>query len=144
VLHSISFVDDPTRILRAVRYEQRFHFKIEARTMELLRDAVPMLDRVSGARIATSWSAFSWRTTELTLRRLWTLVCFSGCILVYCRRVGCDKVRPTAPGALHLPANPIWLLNRWITSTGIVGVPASPDAHAALSERLGLRGQCSA
>ena len=51
VLHSLSFVDDPTRILRAVRYEQRFGFEIEPRSMELLEDALPLLDRVSGARI---------------------------------------------------------------------------------------------
>ncbi|RME54994.1 MAG: CBS domain-containing protein, partial [Caldilineae bacterium] len=51
VLHSLSFVDDPTRILRAVRYEQRFDFHIEPRTLELLVDAVPLLDRVTPARI---------------------------------------------------------------------------------------------
>jgi tRNA nucleotidyltransferase (CCA-adding enzyme) len=51
VLHSLSFVDDATRILRAVRYEQRFNFSIEPRTLELLRDAVELIDRVSPARI---------------------------------------------------------------------------------------------
>ncbi|MFZ1752896.1 MAG: CBS domain-containing protein, partial [Caldilineaceae bacterium] len=50
-LHSLSFVDDPTRILRAVRYEQRFDFRIEDRTLELLSDAVPLVDRVTPARI---------------------------------------------------------------------------------------------
>ncbi len=51
VLHSISFVDDPTRMLRAVRLEQRLGFTIEPRTAELLQDALPMLDRVTGDRI---------------------------------------------------------------------------------------------
>jgi tRNA nucleotidyltransferase (CCA-adding enzyme) len=51
VLHSISFVDDPTRILRAVRLEQRLGFEIDNRTLELLRQALPLLDRVSGERI---------------------------------------------------------------------------------------------
>lgn len=51
VLHSLSFVDDPTRILRAVRYEQRFDFRIEPRTIELLKDAADLLDRVTPARI---------------------------------------------------------------------------------------------
>jgi tRNA nucleotidyltransferase (CCA-adding enzyme) len=50
VLHSLSFVDDPTRMLRAVRFEQRFGFKIEDRTLELLLEARGMLDRVSGDR----------------------------------------------------------------------------------------------
>lgn len=51
VLHSLSFVDDPTRILRAVRLEQRLDFKIETRTAELIKAALPMLDRVTGERI---------------------------------------------------------------------------------------------
>ncbi|HLF90551.1 MAG TPA: CBS domain-containing protein [Anaerolineales bacterium] len=59
VLHSISFVDDPTRMLRAVRFEQRFGFQIEDRTLELIQAALvsqdsadqPLLDRVSGDRI---------------------------------------------------------------------------------------------
>lgn len=51
VLHSLSFIDDPTRILRAVRYEQRLEFSIEPRTAELIGDALPMMDRVTGDRI---------------------------------------------------------------------------------------------
>jgi len=51
VLHSLSFVDDPTRMLRAVRFEQRFGFQIEARTLDLLQEALPLIDRVSGERI---------------------------------------------------------------------------------------------
>ena len=51
VLHSLSFVDDPTRILRAVRFEQRFGFDIEMRTLELIREAAPLLKEVSGDRI---------------------------------------------------------------------------------------------
>ena len=51
VLHSISFVDDPTRMLRAVRLEQRLGFAIEPRTLDLLQQALPLLTRVSGERI---------------------------------------------------------------------------------------------
>lgn len=40
VLHAQSFIDDPTRILRAVRFEQRFGFRIERETLKLLRQAV--------------------------------------------------------------------------------------------------------
>jgi tRNA nucleotidyltransferase (CCA-adding enzyme) len=50
-LHSLSFVDDPTRALRAVRLEQRLGFSIESRTLELLTQALPLLERVSGERI---------------------------------------------------------------------------------------------
>jgi tRNA nucleotidyltransferase (CCA-adding enzyme) len=51
VLHNLSFVEDPTRILRAVRFEQRFGFRIETRTEELIGDARSLLDRVSGERV---------------------------------------------------------------------------------------------
>ncbi len=51
ILHSLSFVDDPTRILRAVRFEQRFAFRIEDRTLDLLQQALDLLERVSGERI---------------------------------------------------------------------------------------------
>ncbi|MDQ1300497.1 MAG: Polynucleotide adenylyltransferase, partial [Chloroflexota bacterium] len=51
VLHSLSFVEDPTRILRAVRFEQRFNFQIEPRTEELIGNALDLLDRVSAERV---------------------------------------------------------------------------------------------
>jgi tRNA nucleotidyltransferase (CCA-adding enzyme) len=50
VLHSLSFVDDPTRMLRAVRYEQRYGFEIEDRTRQLMDEAKPMLEKLSPER----------------------------------------------------------------------------------------------
>jgi tRNA nucleotidyltransferase (CCA-adding enzyme) len=51
VLHSLSFVDDPTRMLRAVRYEQRYGFEIESRTRQLMNEARPMLEKLSSERV---------------------------------------------------------------------------------------------
>ena len=51
VLHALSFVDDATRLLRAVRFEQRFNFQIEPRTLALMRESLPLLDKLTGARI---------------------------------------------------------------------------------------------
>jgi tRNA nucleotidyltransferase (CCA-adding enzyme) len=53
VLHNLSFVEDPTRILRALRFEQRYHMRIEQQTLSLLRRAVKdgMLERVSVERL---------------------------------------------------------------------------------------------
>ncbi|NTW44994.1 MAG: CCA tRNA nucleotidyltransferase [Anaerolineaceae bacterium] len=51
VLHSLSFVDDPTRLIRAIRFEQRFAFQIEPRTLQLLTEALDLLKQVSGDRI---------------------------------------------------------------------------------------------
>jgi tRNA nucleotidyltransferase (CCA-adding enzyme) len=51
VLHSLSFADDPTRMLRAVRYEQRHGFTIESRTLQLMDEARPLMARLSAERI---------------------------------------------------------------------------------------------
>jgi len=51
VLHSLSFVDDPTRMLRAVRYEQRYGFEIEPRTLELMGESRQLLARLSPERV---------------------------------------------------------------------------------------------
>ncbi|NLW81532.1 MAG: CBS domain-containing protein [Desulfovibrionales bacterium] len=53
VLHSLSFVEDPTRIIRAIRFEQRFQFKIGSQTERLIKNAVRLniFQRLSGARI---------------------------------------------------------------------------------------------
>lgn len=55
VLHDRSFVDDPTRLLRLVRYRSRLGFAIEPRTAELAREAIDSnaLGTVSGARIGS-------------------------------------------------------------------------------------------
>jgi len=50
-LHSLSFVDDPTRILRAVRFETRLGFTIETRTAELIHTHDEMLRRITGERV---------------------------------------------------------------------------------------------
>lgn len=53
VLQSISFIDDPTRIFRAIRFAQRLDFKIEPLTFKLLRAAIKekLLLLLSGERI---------------------------------------------------------------------------------------------
>jgi tRNA nucleotidyltransferase (CCA-adding enzyme) len=51
VLHDKSFIDDATRIWRAVRYEQRLDFRLERATLELLKQGTAWLDTVSGDRI---------------------------------------------------------------------------------------------
>lgn len=53
VLHPKSFLDDPTRIFRAVRFAQRFGFVIESMTERWIREAVAAgaLERVQPGRI---------------------------------------------------------------------------------------------
>ena len=40
VMHDLSFIDDPTRVFRAVRFEQRFGFRIVRSTEKLIKDVV--------------------------------------------------------------------------------------------------------
>jgi tRNA nucleotidyltransferase (CCA-adding enzyme) len=53
VLHERSFLDDPTRLLRAVRYAARLGFELDPETERLAREAVAAdaLSTVSGARV---------------------------------------------------------------------------------------------
>ena len=53
VLHSLSFIEDPTRILRAIRFEQRYSFQIGGQTEKLIKNAVQLniFQRLSGVRI---------------------------------------------------------------------------------------------
>ena len=53
VLHPKSFLDDPTRAFRALRYENRFGFSLQSETNQLLKNAIhsKVFDRLSGFRI---------------------------------------------------------------------------------------------
>src|SRR3990172_6687988 len=46
VLHEDSFIDDATRIWRGLRYERRLNFKLEPKTLRLLKRDTPMLERI--------------------------------------------------------------------------------------------------
>ena len=144
VLHSLSFVDDPTRILRAVRYEQRFGFRIEPRTLELLGDALELLDRVTPARIRHELERILQEDApEKTLVRLDRLDIL--------RQLDPDlRVTPALPSqfaALRrllaepevdpvLRAEPVERLY-W----AILIDPLPGEVHERLQARLGLRGE---
>ena len=51
-LHPLSFADDPTRMMRAVRYEQRFGFRIDSETQAAMAHALSAgyMNAVSGDR----------------------------------------------------------------------------------------------
>jgi len=53
VLHNLSFVEDPTRLFRALRFEQRIGFQIAKQTHMLMENAVRMklFGRLSGRRL---------------------------------------------------------------------------------------------
>ncbi len=57
VLHNLSFIEDPTRIFRAIRYEQRLGFRIEEKTLSLMQMALHQkaLRKLSGDRLRNEW-----------------------------------------------------------------------------------------
>lgn len=143
VLHSLSFVDDPTRILRAVRYEQRFRFNIELRSMELLKDALPLLDRVSGARIRHELERILQEDRpEHSLRRLTELQVLQRLHPDLIADVWVEEkfellreAREAAGAGSDLASEPMDHLY-W----GVLVFRLPADAHSVLNERLGLRG----
>ncbi|MEX2144188.1 MAG: hypothetical protein WD740_06300 [Anaerolineales bacterium] len=50
-LHAQSFIDDPTRIFRTLRFARRLDFRIEISTLRQLHSALPKLKLLSGERL---------------------------------------------------------------------------------------------
>jgi tRNA nucleotidyltransferase (CCA-adding enzyme) len=55
VIHNLSFVEDPTRAFRAVRFSEKFGFAISAHTLSLIKNSVKIdvFKRLGGARLLT-------------------------------------------------------------------------------------------
>jgi tRNA nucleotidyltransferase (CCA-adding enzyme) len=73
VLHNLSFIDDPTRLFRAIRYENRYGFRMDAHTLGLARACVEMelVGELSSARLRDELQALlSEREVGDSLRRL--------------------------------------------------------------------------
>ncbi|MHB1702993.1 MAG: tRNA nucleotidyltransferase/poly(A) polymerase family protein [bacterium] len=73
ILHEFSFIDDPTRIFRAVRFEKRLGFQIDRITLKLLKNALSqkVLDNISGKRItAELYILFKEKNPEIYFERL--------------------------------------------------------------------------
>ena len=53
VIHNLSFVEDPTRVFRAIRFEQRLDFKMAAHTENLIKNSIRMnfLEKLGGRRL---------------------------------------------------------------------------------------------
>jgi tRNA nucleotidyltransferase (CCA-adding enzyme) len=123
VLHPRSFVDDPTRIFRAVRYEGRLGFRMDPETERLAREGVAGTALLSPARIREEVVALlSEDGAGQTLERLAELA----------------AVPELEPGlvdrldALHGeldPGGPLWRLRLAVLAAARPGLP----------ERLALR-----
>ena len=73
VLHSLSFVEDPTRIVRAIRFSERFGFRIGGQTDRLIKNAVrhSFFHKLSGSRVMHELRLIFEEKTPLScLRRM--------------------------------------------------------------------------
>ncbi len=70
VLHDGSFVDDPTRIFRAVRYSVRLGFTIESRTSDLISKSIGNVDHLSGARVRNEFELMLAETELVDMLRI--------------------------------------------------------------------------
>jgi tRNA nucleotidyltransferase (CCA-adding enzyme) len=73
VLHNLSYVEDPTRAFRAIRFSERFGFKLSKHTENLIKPAIQMnlFERLSGHRLYEELIlAFNETNPVRTLKRL--------------------------------------------------------------------------
>ena len=69
VLHEKSFIDDPTRIIRAIRFAATFKFKLENNTEEYLKEAIDkrVLGLVSTTRLASEFINILYKGENLNI-----------------------------------------------------------------------------
>ena len=70
VLHDLSFVDDPTRMFRAIRYSTRLGFSIDSRTKELISESLQNIDQLSGTRIRNEFELILSEDTRVESLRM--------------------------------------------------------------------------
>lgn len=92
VLHDRSFIDDPTRIFRAIRLAQRLGFTIEEHTAALMREAIEgdALSTVSRERV---WREVFLGMDETDAPAVLTAFCERGALRVLFGRRACGETR---------------------------------------------------
>jgi tRNA nucleotidyltransferase (CCA-adding enzyme) len=148
VLHALSFLDDPTRVLRAVRFELVLGFSIVPETLRLVGLAIEegVFDRLSGGRLRAELEGLLERP-EIALRGLERLDEL-GVLRVLHRRLRLDDALRRELAAV-LAAHDWWRLERPPSAEArlstllllvLAGQLARPE-RAALAARLGLAGR---
>ena len=73
VLHNLSFIEDPTRVLRAIRYENRYGLRMDEHTLNLARAccAMDLVGDLSSARLRDELMALlDEQKVDFSLRRM--------------------------------------------------------------------------
>ncbi len=145
VLHSLSFIDDPTRALRAVRYARRLGFTIAADTEHLIRTALEegIFEKLSGQRLR--------RELEVLLREPHPtpaihLIAELGLLPAICP--GLRWSEEVRSALLEVEGQLAWYRlegfgqppEPWLLHLGALALHGEPGTAAALVERLQLAG----
>ncbi len=145
VLHSLSFIDDPTRALRAVRYARRLDFSIAPDTRHLITTALAegVFDRLSGQRLRRELELL---LTEAHPTEALALVARLGLLPAICPDLEWSE---TIRGQLmEVEGQLAWYEleglgpapELWILFLAGLAVQSGADAVAHLAERLQLGG----
>jgi tRNA nucleotidyltransferase (CCA-adding enzyme) len=143
VLHAGSFQDDPTRIFRAIRFEQRFGFRLENATARLLVQAAStnLIQRLSGPRLQNEFLLLlAERYPVRAIARLeqLKLLRFLHRRLYYTQNV--QRTATAVPKALAWWAHrfPDSVTDRPIVYLMVLSSESSPAVVAAMIRRLAL------
>lgn len=141
VLHAGSFQDDPTRIFRAIRFEQRFKFRLERETLRLLTDAASMnlIQQLSGPRLQNEILVlFAERDPARAIARLAKLKLLRFLHRRLCAKAAVTRVVRAVPRALAWWSNrsPDAVIDRSIVYLMALSSESSPVVLTAIIRRL--------
>jgi tRNA nucleotidyltransferase (CCA-adding enzyme) len=100
VLHNLSYVEDPTRAFRAIRFSERFGFKLSKHTENLIKSAIQMnlFEMLSGSRLYDELMlALNETNAVRTLKRLADF----GLLKVIHRDLGFDEKLETTLSSMY-------------------------------------------
>jgi tRNA nucleotidyltransferase (CCA-adding enzyme) len=143
VLHAGSFQDDPTRIFRAIRFEQRFGFRLERPTLRLLVQAAStnLIQQLSGPRLQNEiLLLFAEHDPLRTIARLAQLKLLRFLHRRLCYTKSVKQVITAVPKALAWWARrfPDSMIDRPIVYLMALSSESSPALVAAMIRRLAL------
>ncbi len=143
VLHAGSFQDDPTRIFRAIRFEQRFGFRLERTTVRLLAQAAStnLIQQLSGPRLQNEiLLLFSERDPACAIARLAQLKLLRFLHRRLCYTKNVKRMVAAVPKALAWWARrfPVSVIDRPIVYLMALSNESSAVVVAALIRRLAL------
>lgn len=142
VLHNHSFFDDPTRILRAVRFEQRLGFTIEPHTQALIRSALEagVLDITNPDRLAEELRlSLAEHDPVKVLSRLDKLKVLKAISpeLSFHKRVQ-TRVERASAFIARFPQE-ISKDERWLVPFMLMGLELSPEGRKSINKRFGWK-----